>query len=130
MNIFNYTEEIIPAGSIMMWKDYNIFKRLWYKLRNKRLPYNSFNIWDMTCPLIIPNTLKFSDFVIYSPIKPYSSKQIFKLLDATYVQHEDCEDEQTIVKIVNDIRKNTINTNSLESLSNNQYYYKLYGEYI
>lgn len=130
MNIFNYTEEIIPAGSIMMRKDYNIFKRLWYKLRNKRLPYNSFNIWDMACPLIIPNTSKFLDFVIYSPIKPYSSKEILKLLDAIYIQHEDCGDEQTIVKIVNDIRKNTINTNSLESLSNNQYYYKLYGEYI
>lgn len=130
MNIFNYTEEIVPAGSIMMRKDYNIFKRLWYKLRNKRLPYNSFNIWNTTCSLIIPNVLKLSDFVIYSPIKPYSSKQIFKLLDATYVQHEDCEDEQTIIKIVNDIRKNTINTNNLESLSNNQYYYKLYGEYI
>lgn len=130
MNIFNYTEEIVPAGSIMMRKDYNIFKRLWYKLKNKRLPYNSFNIWNTTCSLIIPNVLKLSDFVIYSPIKPYSSKQIFKLLDATYVQHEDCEDEQTIIKIVNDIRKNTINTNSLESLSNNQYYYKLYGEYI
>lgn len=130
MNIFNYTEEIIPVGSIMMRKDYNIFKRLWYKLRNKRLPYNSFDIWDMACPLIIPNTSKFLDFVIYSPIKPYSSKEILKLLDAIYVQHEDCGDEQTIVKIVNDIRKNTINTNSLESLSNNQYYYKLYGEYI
>lgn len=130
MNIFKSTEEIIPAGSIMMWKNYNIFKRLWYKLRNKRLPYNSFYIWDMTGPIAIPNFVKFSDLVIYSPIKPYSSKQIFKLLDATYVQQVDCEDEQTIINIVNDIRKNTINTNSLESLSNNQYYYKLYGEYI
>lgn len=130
MNIFKSTEEIIPAGSIMMWKNYNIFKRLWYKLRNKRLPYNSFYIWDMTGPIAIPNFVKFSDLIIYSPIKPYSSKQIFKLLDATYVQHADCEDEQTIIDIVNDIRKNTINTNSLESLSNNQYYYKLYGEYI
>lgn len=130
MNIFNCTEEIIPAGSIVMWKNYNIFKRLWYKLRNKRLPYNSFNIWDITGPITLPNFLKFSDFVIYSPVKPYSSKQIFKLLDAMYVQCEDCEDEQTIINIVNDIRKNTINTNSLESLSNNQYYYKLYGEYI
>lgn len=130
MNIFKSTEEIIPAGSIIMWKNYNIFKILWHKLRNKRLPYNSFYIWDMTCPLIVPNFFKFSDFVIYSPIKPYSSKQTFKLLDAMRVQCEDCEDEQTIINIVNDIRKNTINTNSLESLSNNQYYYKLYGEYI
>ena len=131
MNIFNYVEEMIPAGSIIMWKDYNIFKKLWYKLRNKRLPYNSFYIWNMTSSITIPNYfLKFSDFVIYSPIKPYSSKQVFKLLDATYVQHENCEDEQTIIKIVNSIRNNTIKTNSLESLSNNQYYYKLYGEYI
>lgn len=130
MNIFKSTEEIIPAGSIIMWKNYNIFKMLWYKLRNKRLPYNSFYIWDMTGPIALPNFLKFSDFVIYSPIKSYSSNQIFKLLNATYVQQADCEDEQTIINIVNDIRKNTINTNSLESLSNNQYYYKLYGEYI
>lgn len=130
MNIFNCTTEIIPAGSIIMWKNYNIFKRLWYKLRNKRLPYNSFDIWNVTCPLTIPNALKFLDFVIYSPIKPYTPKETFKLFDATYVKYEDCEDEQTIVKIVNDIRKNTINTNSLESLSNNKYYYKLYGEYI
>ena len=130
MNIFKSTEEIIPAGSIAIWKNYNIFKRLWYKLRNKRLPYNSFYIWNITGSIALPNFLKFSDFVIYSPIKPYSSKQIFKLLDAIYVQYEDCEDEQTIIKIVNDIRKNTINTNSLESLSNNKYYYKLYGKYI
>lgn len=130
MNIFKSTEKTIPAGSIMMWKNYNIFKRLWYKLRNKRLPYNSFSIWDMTGPVALPNFLKLSNFVIYSPINPYSSKQIFKLLNATYVQQVDCEDEETIIEIVNDIRKNTINTNSLESLSNNQYYYKLYGEYI
>lgn len=125
MNIFKTTEEIIPAGSIMMCKRYNIFKMLWYKLRKKHLPYNDFIMWDITSKISIFAVSKYADFKVYSPIKPYSHKEILKLLDILYVRQEDCETEQDIINIVNSIRKNTITNNSLELLDSNPYYYKL-----
>lgn len=126
MSIFKNTEEIIPSGSILMFKRYNIFKRLWYKLRKKHLPYNDFIIWDITSKTSIFTVgVIDTDFKVYSPIKPYSHKEIFKLLDILYVRQEDCETEQDIINIVNSIRKNTITNNSLELLDSNPYYYKL-----
>lgn len=126
MSIFKNTEEIIPAGSILMFKRYNIFKRLWYKLRKKHLPYNEFIIWDIPSKAsIFAVGVIDTDFKAYSPIKPYSHKEIFKLLDILYIRQEDCETEQDVINIINSIRKNTITNNSLELLDSNPYYYKL-----
>lgn len=43
---------IVRPGAILCWKEYNIFTRLWNKLKKKDLPYNKFEIIPINVELL------------------------------------------------------------------------------
>lgn len=111
----------IEEGSVLCWKNYNIFKRIWYRLLNKELPYNTFGIVTDAIELTTAHGL---NVALYTPVRKYSSKEIVKLKAI-------CEEfannwslcigtwEDT-AKIINSIRSNTFTGNS--TLSDSKYY--------
>lgn len=72
----------IAPGSMIISKHYNIFKRLWYKIRKKELPYNCITLFtDTTCILDIYNS-KSSD-ILLTLKKNYSKKELSLLHSLT-----------------------------------------------
>ena len=68
--------KIVRPGTILCWKEYNIFTRLWNKLKKKDLPYNKFEIIPTNIELL---TIDEYNFIAYTPISKYSKQEIHKL---------------------------------------------------
>ena len=68
---------ILNPGTIILWKKYNPFIKLWNKVRHKRLPYNKYTVLKTQIELLTLGTLK--DVMLMIPLKPYSKKEIAKL---------------------------------------------------
>lgn len=111
----------IEAGSILCWKNYNIFKRIWYRLLNRELQYNMFGIITDTTKLIKACGL---NIALYTPIRKYSSEETIRLKKM-------CEEFannfnlcvgtwEDVMRIVNLIRFNTFTGNS--TLQDSKYY--------
>lgn len=84
----------IAPGSMIVSKRYNIFKRLWYKIRKKELPYNCITLFtDATSILDIYNS-KSSDILL--TLKKNYSKEELSLLRALI---EDYSQERDITTI-------------------------------
>lgn len=67
----------LKTGSILLWKKYNWFKRLIYKLRGKELPYNRIMLIDNDIEHCYSSIL--SNMKIYTPIKKYSTNEVNRL---------------------------------------------------
>lgn len=107
----------IKAGSIILDKQYNWFKRTWAKLTKKELPYNLYMIAH--CDM----TVMVDKWLILEPRKCYS--KIEKRMLETYVDKLFVfdNDQRKLAKIVNEIRGCTINGFlPLSSLLENKYY--------
>lgn len=107
----------IKAGSIILDKQYNWFKRVWAKLTNKELPYNLYMIAHCDMTVIVDKWL------ILEPRKCYS--KIEKRMLETYIDKLFVFDnnQRKLAKIVNAIRDCTINGYlPLSSLLENKYY--------
>lgn len=35
---------MLEPGSIVVWKDYSLLKKIWYNISRKNLPYNKFTL--------------------------------------------------------------------------------------
>lgn len=112
----------IETGSVLCWKNYNVFKRIWYKLLNKELPYNVFGIVTDAMELTTAHGL---NIALYTPIRKYNSKEIVKLKelckDITNNNWSLCVGTwEDTVEIINSIRTNTFTSNS--TLQDSKYY--------
>lgn len=127
MNPFKTIKLSLPVGTICMEKRYNIFKRIWHKIRKKPLPFNKFCIngipnLDVSFFEYDKNNLKF-----LAPKKPYSTKEMCKLytllgVDCVYLTDLDQRD---IIAAVNAIRNNTIQYDNLNTLAYHCFYKQL-----
>ena len=105
----------VPAGAILVWKDYNIFKKLWSWITKKELPYNKIKILLEDTEFIFKDRL---NFAAITPKKKYSNAEKIELLGSA--------DNSTVVgitSIINKIRPHTFdNTLTITSLLRNKYY--------
>lgn len=110
---------IVRPGTILCWKEYNIFTKLWNKLKKRDLPYNKFEIIPTSIELL---TIDKYNFVAYAPIRKYSKREIHKLQSVydNYVNDRNWEDIKAIINIV---RPNTFNDSS--TLEECKYYKKI-----
>lgn len=110
---------IVRPGTILCWKEYNIFTKLWNKLKKRDLPYNKFEIIPTSIELL---TIDKYNFVAYAPIRKYSKQEIHKLQSVydNCVNNRNWEDIKAIINIV---RPNTFNDSS--TLEECKYYKKI-----
>lgn len=110
---------IVRPGTILCWKEYNIFTKLWNKLKKKDLPYNKFEIIPTSIELL---TIDRYNFVAYAPIRKYSNQEIHKLQSVynNCIPNSYWEDVKTIINIV---RPNTFSDSS--TLEECKYYKKI-----
>lgn len=112
----------IETGSVLCWKNYNVFKRSWYRLLNKELPYNVFGIVTDAIELTTEHSL---NVALYTPVRKYNSKEIVKLKELckeiTNGNWNLCVGTwEDTAKIINSIRANTFTSNS--TLQDSKYY--------
>lgn len=110
---------IVRPGTILCWKEYNIFTKLWNKLKKRDLPYNKFEIIPTSIELL---TIDKYNFVAYAPIRKYSKQEIHKL-QSVYVNCVNDRNWEDIKAIINIVRPNTFNDSS--TLEECKYYKKI-----
>lgn len=110
---------IVRPGTILCWKEYNIFTKLWNKLKKRDLSYNKFEIIPTSIELL---TIDRYNFVAYAPIRKYSKQEIHKLQSVynNCIPNSYWEDVKTIINIV---RPNTFSDSS--TLEECKYYKKI-----
>lgn len=109
----------VKGGSIILWKNYNIFERLWSRITRKQLKYNNCILFPTNMDIVGPKRL--SKFTVLEPIKPYTKKELFKL--RTLVSPFGETNLQDIKLIINNIRPNTFQgTETFTGVANNTYY--------
>lgn len=84
----------IAPGSMIVSKRYNMFKRLWYKIRKKELPYNCITLFTETTSILDIYNSKSSDILL--TLKKNYSKEELSLLHSLI---EDYSQERDIATI-------------------------------
>lgn len=84
----------LAPGSMIVSKRYNIFKRLWYKIRKKELPYNCITLFTDTTSILDIYNSKSSDILL--TLKKNYSKEELSLLRSLI---EDYSQERDITSI-------------------------------
>lgn len=123
-------KSIVP-GSILIYKQYNIFQRLWAKLTNKELKYNRAILFPSNIELV--NTLsRYSEAILLKPKKSYNKAEqsimkleIEKLTDENELYTVEFKNKgiHNLVNIVNNTRSKTFSTvTKFDDLLNNKYY--------
>lgn len=84
----------IAPGSMIVSKRHNIFKRLWYKIRKKELPYNCITLFTDTTSILDIYNSKSSDILL--TLKKNYSKEELSLLHSLI---EDYSQERDIAAI-------------------------------
>lgn len=121
----------IKVGSICLYKEYNLFTRLFANTFRKKLPYNYYKIYCSNNTLFVETTNKKvkrnKEFLILEPIKPYSKKEKEKLKEACINYSILTNFQSGLNHIINSVRPLTIENNfKLSSLLRNKYYKILY----
>lgn len=84
----------IAPGSMIVSKRHNVFKRLWYKIRKKELPYNCITLFTDTTSILDIYNSKSSDILL--TLKKNYSKEELSLLHSLI---EDYSQERGITTI-------------------------------
>lgn len=84
----------IAPGSMIVSKRHNVFKRLWYKIRKKELPYNCITLFTDTTSILDIYNSKSSDILL--TLKKNYSKEELSLLHSLI---EDYSQERDITAI-------------------------------
>lgn len=114
-----------PAGSLIVIKKYNLWKRFLWLFKKGRRPYNSLFILTKESCIGLSKINKFKyDYHLFIPVKPYTRKEIL-LLKSLMKSCESIEDYLTAINIV---RPGSVNTENLDDIRNNANYKKIYLE--
>lgn len=84
----------IAPGSMIISKRYNVFKRLWYKIRKKELPYNCITLFTDTTSILDIYNSKSSDILL--TLKKNYSKEELSLLHSLIEDYSQEKDIATI----------------------------------
>lgn len=107
---------ILRPGTILSWKEYGLFTRLYNKLRGRKLPDNKFTVLLHGVELLAIDNFHVT---AYEPIRKYSRQELTKLGSLFYVDKHNWD---TISYAINLVRPNTF-TNT-DSIGNCKYYIK------
>lgn len=118
----------LGTGTIILYRQYNMFKTLWYKLRKKELPYNKAELWLHKACFSWINECP--DVEIYEPKKSYSTKEAVLLSgeveDMGLIADILRGKPHTIANVINKIRPNTLPKNcTIDDITNCSYYKKV-----
>lgn len=114
----------VKQGDIIIAKNYNIFKRIWCKLRNKELPYNDAYIAtcsntldiDKSCRVL---TLK-KEYTLKEKAKLWQKLELVKSFSSvfpiTYLG------EVELKFVINGVRPDTLKVGSIDELMHSAYY--------
>lgn len=112
----------LPAGSVVLYKKYSLWDRMWAKIRGKQLPYNGILVdpFGNSSFMFVRGWFYKYDIDVFIPKKPYSKKESTKLLSSMKTLIDD-----EVVFAINAVRPNTLVEGSLgEMFENNKYYNK------
>ena len=98
---------MLEPGSIIVWKDYSLLKKIWYNISRKNLPYNKFTLITQKTELLSINGNFDNDTAIYEPIRKYSKSEANKLAIIANDLHYS-SNWLDIADAINVIRPNTI----------------------
>lgn len=72
---------IVRPGTILCWKEYNIFTRLWNKLKKKDLPYNKFEIIPINVELLTIDEYNLLRILLYASTvnRRYTNYNLFMI---------------------------------------------------
>ena len=109
----------LAPGSMIVSKRYNIFKRLWYKIRKKELPYNCITLFTDTTSILDIYNSKSSDILL--TLKKNYSKEELSLLHALIEEYSQERDIATIdfCKSYKEIHDLSVILNTVRSYSFN-----------
>lgn len=114
-----------PAGSLVVTKRQNIWKRIWYVLTGKRRPYTNITVLPKDTYIGITKWDKFRyDYHLFVPIVSYKHSELVKLRNLL----KSCATTEDILVAINTVREDSIDTKNLDNLKDNSNYYKLYLE--
>lgn len=97
---------MLDAGTVILWKEYGTFTKLWSKIRGKKLPYNRFTVITQKTELLtLGNILDLME--VYEPIRKYNKQESGKLTVITSgsIYYKDWKET---VDTINIIRPNTL----------------------
>ena len=117
----------LPAGSIVLVKRYNLWKRFKAWVTKKNLPYNDAWVDPFGgCNFLFVDTLWMKhDVYTFTPRKQYSRKEMTSLFETVLPAMLLSQDPTEAVLKINLIRPNTFSGVTLEELlDNNKYYTK------
>ena len=128
----NIKFKTLKPGSMLIYKQHNIFKRLLYKLLKKELPYNKI-VMFLNSIDIMDTFPKNSSTLLAIPKRFYNKEDITRLtlaiansqyLDAdTYSVEFNNNTRCELIEILNSVRKNTCNVNdTIADIANNKNY--------
>lgn len=96
---------MLDAGTVILWKDYGIFTKLWSKIRGKEMPYNRFTVITQKTELLTLG--KINNIELYEPIRKYNKQESGKLTVIT--SGSVCyKDWKETVDTINIIRPHTL----------------------
>ena len=98
---------MLEPGSIIVWKDYSLLKKIWYNFLKRDLPYNKFTLITQKTELLSVNGNFDSNTAIYEPIRKYSKLEANKLAIIANDLHYS-KSWLDIADVINVIRPNTI----------------------
>lgn len=111
----------LEPGAIVVWKEYSLLKRLWYKIRHKQLPWNKFYTITKPTTLLSFKTTPISN--VYEPNKKYSQKEAkrFHIFTSGGVYTRNWI---TVADAINMVRSSTVDKTKC-NLDNCRYYKKV-----
>lgn len=121
----------LKPGSLILSKRYNLFKRLWYKLRKKGLQYNTITLFTSDVSIFDTYNENSSEMLIELK-KNYSKEELACLTslienytnerDITAISFKRRADKQELANILNSIRPNSfLIDSSFEKFKKNLY---------
>lgn len=131
----------LKPGSLIISKRYNIFKRLWYKLLKKELPYNTITLFTNTTS-IFDIYHEDSPEILMELKKDYTKEELKHLTslieeyteqrDVTAISFKKKKDKEQLAIILNLIRPRSINldlnTEQFKNVLYKNYYVKRLAE--
>ena len=122
----------LRPGSMLIYKRHNLFKKLWYRLRKKELPYNKgclflreidiMDTFSSQSPTLVAELKKPYSKADISKLKIAVDKHLLRLNDEEYYSLCFDSNKADLAKILNEIRPNTLGKNVITDLINSKYY--------
>lgn len=122
----------LRPGSMLIYKQHNIFKKLWYRLCKKELPYNKVVLFLKEIDIMDTFSSQ-SPTLLAEPKRPYNKVDLAKLelaVDKYLLRLDDDEyyslcfdsNKSDLIKILNEVRPNTLDKDAITDLINSKYY--------